>query len=50
MILASRSKKARRNGRCNLCRGAVTIGQSIALLGRTWVHTSCAVDWIRARA
>lgn len=43
MILAHRTRKARRNSTCPLCRGAVRIGQPIAMLGRTWVHTTCAV-------
>lgn len=46
MILASRTKRARRNGRCPLCRGPVWRGQQIALLGRTWAHSSCAADRI----
>lgn len=47
MILASRTRKARRNGRCPLCQGPVTIGQQIAQLGKTWVHTTCAAERIR---
>jgi hypothetical protein len=43
MILAHRTRKARRNSRCALCRGPVSIGQYIARLGLTWVHTTCAV-------
>ena len=43
MILARRTRKARHNGRCPLCQSPVRIGQYIALLGLTWVHTTCAV-------
>ena len=43
MILANRTRKARRNGSCPLCRAPVHIGQNIARLGLTWVHTICAV-------
>ena len=42
MIRASRTRKARRSGTCPLCRGPVRIGQSIAMLDLTWVHTTCA--------
>jgi hypothetical protein len=44
MILARRTRKARRTSRCNLCRGRVLIGQHIAQLGLTWVHTACAIS------
>lgn len=43
MILAHRTRKARRGGACPLCRGPVRIGQHIAKLGLTWVHIACAV-------
>lgn len=43
MTLAHRTRTARRNGACPLCRAPVRIGQQIAMLGRTWVHTTCAV-------
>ena len=43
MILAQRARKARRYGWCPLCRTPVLIGQYIARLGLTWVHTKCAV-------
>jgi hypothetical protein len=43
MILANRTRKARHSSRCPLCRGPVNIGQYIARLGLTWVHTTCAV-------
>ena len=43
MILAQRTRKARRSSRCPLCRGPVLIGQYIARLGLTWVHSTCAV-------
>lgn len=47
MILARRAMKARKNSRCPLCRGPVTIGQHLVQLGKTWVHTTCAVERIR---
>lgn len=43
MILARRTRKARRSSWCPLCRAPVLIGQYIARLGLTWVHTKCAV-------
>jgi hypothetical protein len=43
MILAQRTRKARRSSWCPLCRGPVRIGQYIARLGLTWVHTTCVV-------
>ena len=43
MILAHRTRKARHNGVCPLCQGPVRIGQRIAMLGRSWVHITCAV-------
>jgi hypothetical protein len=43
MILADRARKARRSSWCPLCCGPVRIGQYIARLGLTWVHTTCAV-------
>jgi hypothetical protein len=46
MILATRTKKARRNSRCSLCQQPVSVGQRIALLGRTWVHSACVADRI----
>jgi hypothetical protein len=47
MITASRARKARRAGRCPLCRGPVLIGQRIARLGLSWVHARCAIARIR---
>jgi hypothetical protein len=46
MILATRTKKARRNSRCPLCQGPVWRGQQISLLGKTWTHSTCAADRI----
>jgi hypothetical protein len=42
--LADRVRKARRPGRCTVCHGPVTIGQSIAHLARPpgWCHVRCA--------
>jgi hypothetical protein len=42
MILAQRVRKARRTSLCALCQSPVLIGQYIARLGLTWVHTKCA--------
>jgi hypothetical protein len=42
IVLADRARKARRSSRCPLCRGPIRIGQYIARLGLTWVHTICA--------
>jgi hypothetical protein len=47
MILATRSRKARRHGRCPLCRGPVHIGQYIARIGLAWVHNTCAASRVR---
>lgn len=49
MILATRTRKARRNGSCPLCPDPVWRGQSIALVGRTWLHTSCVLQWQKDR-
>jgi hypothetical protein len=42
-VLATRTRKARRPGRCVLCRGPVLIGQRIALTGGGWAHVSCVL-------
>lgn len=47
MIEVTRTMRARRNGRCPLCRRAITVGAPIALLGRSWTHTGCACAYLR---
>lgn len=42
MIHATRTRKARRNSPCPLCQARITVGQQIAQLGKTWVHSTCA--------
>lgn len=43
MITATHSRKARREGRCNLCGSTIHIGQRIVRVGTTgsWIHAGC---------
>lgn len=43
VILARRTRKARRNSVCPSCSTPITVGQSIALVDQTWSHTRCVV-------
>lgn len=44
LLLATRTRKARRAGRCVLCAGPVATGQRIGLLLRGWAHVTCIVQ------
>lgn len=44
LLLASRTRKARRNSACVLCGAPVTIGQRIGLLLTGWAHVTCIVS------
>lgn len=42
-VLALRTRKARRSGRCCLCPASVLTGQRIGLLVTGWAHVECIV-------
>ena len=45
VLLASRTRKARRSRTCVLCGGLVIVGQTEGLLAAGWAHTSpCIVE------
>jgi hypothetical protein len=43
VITATHSRKARREGRCNLCGHTIRIGQRIVRVGYggSWLHAGC---------
>jgi hypothetical protein len=43
-MLASRVRKARRNGACALCPKPVMIGQHVGLIAAGWAHNGCIVE------
>jgi len=42
-LLATRTRKARRDGRCPLCPHPVRTGQRVGLVAGQWAHCSCIV-------
>lgn len=43
VLLAARTRKARRRGGCTLCPGPVITGQRIGLIPGGWAHVACIV-------
>lgn len=48
LILATRTRKARRTSWCALCPAAVSTGQRIGLISAGWSHVRCIVAANRA--
>ncbi len=42
-LLATRTRKARRDGRCPLCPHPIRTGQRVGLVAGQWAHCSCIV-------
>lgn len=45
MIRPTHCRKARREGRCPLCRGVIAVGERMVKVGRrgTWTHLGCFI-------